>query len=135
MIEVVIADHEALFRIGMAEMLAAAGELRVVCQTESPAQLLNTLKRAKPNVLILSTSFLPALPKIKRILERRRTALLVIAEEYDHTAYLQWLRAHGIVYRAIDEPTLVDAVRRAARGELFVQSSSSDIREDKSEVA
>jgi DNA-binding NarL/FixJ family response regulator len=77
----------------------------------------------------------PALPKIKRILERRQTALLLLTEENDQTAYLQWLRAHGIVYRAIDEPTLVDAVRRASRGELFVQSSGSDIREDKSEVA
>lgn len=67
-IEVVIADHEELFQIGMAEVFAAAGELRVVGHAESLTQLLNTLERAKPHVLILSTSFLSAFPKIKRIL-------------------------------------------------------------------
>jgi len=116
-------------------VLAAAGELRVIGQAESPAQLLNTLKRAKPHVLILSTSLLSALPKITRILERRQTALLVLAEENDRTPYMLWLRAHGIVYRTMDEPALVDAVRRVARGELFVQGSSSDIGKGKSEVA
>jgi len=48
---------------------------------------------------------------------------------------MKWLRAHGIVYRSVDVPVLLDAMRRAARGELFVQNSSSDIREDKAEVA
>ncbi len=135
MIEVVIADHQEFFRIGMAEVLGAAGELRVVGQAESPEQLVSTLKRAKPHVLILSTSFLPALPKITRILERRPIALLVLAEENDRTPYTQWLRAHAIVTRSIDEPGLVDAVRRVARGKLFVQEGSSDKRNEPSEVA
>ncbi len=135
MIEVVIADHQELFRIGMAEVLAASGELRVVGQAESPAQLMSTLKRAKPHVLILSTGLLPALPKIEQKLEKRKTALLLLAEENDRTAYMKWVRAHGIVYRSMDELSLVDAVRRVARGELFVQEPTSDRIEDKSEIA
>ena len=135
MIEVVIADHQEFFRIGMAEVLGATGELRVIGEAESPEQLLNTLKRARPDVLILSTRLLSALPQITRILERRQTALLVLAEESDRTPYMQWLRANGILHRSIDEAALVDAVRRVARGELFVQGSSSDIGKGKSEVA
>jgi DNA-binding NarL/FixJ family response regulator len=119
MIEVVIADHQEIFRIGIAEVLAAAGEVRIVGQAQSAAQVLSTLKKAKPHVLILSTSLLPALPKIERMLERHQTALLLLAEENDQNAYFQWLRAHGIVDRSMDEPTLVDAVRRVARGELL----------------
>ena len=126
---------KSLFRIGMVEILAVADDVRVVGQAGCPAQLLSTLKQAKPRVLILSTSFVPALQQFQRMLERRKTALLVLAEENDQTAYMDWLRAHGIVYRSIDEPALVDAVRRVARGELFVQESSSDGREDTSEVA
>ena len=135
MIDVVVADDQGLFRIGMVEILAVADDVRVVGQAGCPAQLLSTLKQAKPRVLILSTRFVPALQQFQRVLERRKTALLVLAEENDQSAYMDWLRAHGIVYRSINEPALVDAVRRVARGELFVQQSISDGREDTSEVA
>ena len=86
------------------------------------------IEAGQPRVLILSTRFVPALQQFQRVLERRKTALLVLAEENDQSAYMDWLRAHGIVYRSINEPALVDAVRRVARGELFVQQSISDGR-------
>jgi DNA-binding NarL/FixJ family response regulator len=135
MIDVVIADHQELFRIGMAEVLAVADDIRIVAQPESPEELLHTLKDVKPHVLILSTSFLPVFSKIQRKLKRRQTALLVLAEENDRAAYVRWLRAQGVVYRSMDGPVLVGAMRRVARGELFVQNRSSDMKEDASEVA
>jgi DNA-binding NarL/FixJ family response regulator len=135
MIDVVIADHQELFRIGMAEVLAAADDLRIVAQPRTPEQLLNSLKGVTPHVLILSTSFLPAFLKIQRMLKRRQPALLVLTEDNDRTAYVRWLRAHGVVYRSMHGLALVDAMRRVARGELFVQNSYSDVREDPSEVA
>lgn len=130
MIDVVIADHQEIFRVGIAEVLAVADDIRIIGQPESPAQLLCTLKEVKPHVLILSTSFLPVLSKIRRKLERRQTALLVLADENDLAAYVRWLRAQGVVYRSMDGPALVDVLRRVARGELFVQNRSSDLTED-----
>ena len=69
------------------------------------------------------------------MLKRRGTALLVLAEENDRAAYVRWLRARGVVYRSMDGPVLVDAMRRVARGELFVQDRSSARREDQCKVA
>ncbi|MGA2688316.1 MAG: hypothetical protein ABSE85_09635 [Candidatus Korobacteraceae bacterium] len=135
MIDVIIADHQELFRIGMAEALAVADDVRVVGQAHSSEELVTTLKKVKPHVLMLSTNFLPALSKIQRMLKRRQTALLVLTEENDRIAYVRWLRARGMVYRSMDGPALIDAVRRVARGELFVQDRSSDIREDQHKVA
>jgi len=135
MIDVVIADHQELFRIGMAEALAVADDVRVVGQAHSSEELLNTLKKVKPHILMLSTNFLPALSKIQRMLKRRQTALLVLTEENDRTAYVRWLRAQGVVYRSMDGPAFIDAMRRVARGELFVQNRSSDIGESRHEVA
>ena len=94
--------------------------------------MLNTLKAFKPHVLVLSTSFLPVFSKIQRKLKRRQTALLLLAEDNDRAAYVRWLRAQGVVYRSMDGPVLIDAMRRVARGELFVQDRSSDMREDPS---
>jgi DNA-binding NarL/FixJ family response regulator len=133
MIDVIIADHQELFRVGMMEVLAVADDVRIVGQPQSSEQLLNTLREVKPHVLILSTCFLPEFPKIQRMLKRSRTALLLLAEENDRVAYVRWLRAQGVVYRAMDGPVIVDGMRRVARGELFVQDRSSDMREDQSE--
>jgi DNA-binding NarL/FixJ family response regulator len=87
MIDVVIADHQEVFRIGLAEVLAGQNDVRVVGQPQSPEQLLRTLKKVKPHVLVLSTDFLPVYPKIQRMLKRRKTALLVLAEGNDRAAY------------------------------------------------
>lgn len=127
MMDIVIADHQELFRIGMVEVLAATDDVRIVAQLEAPEQLLSTLKEIKPHVLILSTHFLSVFSKIQPMLKRCRTALLVLAAENDKAAYVRWLRAKGVVYRSMDGPALVEAVRRVARGELFVQNRSSDM--------
>jgi DNA-binding NarL/FixJ family response regulator len=134
MIDVIVADHQELFRIGMTEVMAVAGDVRVV-GPQSSEQLLSTLREVKPRVLILSTSFLPVFSKVQRMLKRRQTALLVLTEENDRVAYVRWLRAQGVVYRSMNGPGLIDAMRRVARGELFVQDRSSDVREDQSERA
>jgi DNA-binding NarL/FixJ family response regulator len=135
MIDVIVADHQELFRIGIAEVLALADDVRIVGQPQSHEQLLSALKTFTPSVLVLSTGFLPVFSKIQRMLKRRQTALLVLTEENDRVAYMRWLRAQGIVYRSMDGPGLEDAVRRVARGELFVQDRSYDMREGQSEGA
>jgi DNA-binding NarL/FixJ family response regulator len=127
-IDVVIADQQELFCIGMAEALAFAADVRIVDQPQSPEQLLTTLKSvAPPHVLVLSTAFLSAFSEIQRIMKRRQTALLMLAEENDRTAYVRWLRAQGVVYRSMAAPAIVDAMRRVVRGELFVEDRSSDL--------
>ncbi len=135
MIDVIIADHQELFRAGLAEVLSVVEDVRIVGQAQSPEQLLSTLKKVNPHVLVLSTNFLPVFAKIQRMLKRRKTALLLLAEENDQVDYMQWLRAHGIVYRSMDGPVFLDAMRRVAGGELFLQDPTSDMRRDKSDVA
>lgn len=135
MIDVMVADHQELFQLGIQSVLAGAGDIRIVGQPQSLEQLLNTLKQTKPHILILSTSFLPMLPNIQPMLESCQMALLMLAEDDDRVAYLRWLRAQGVVYRSVDGPVIVDAMRRVARGELFVQNRSSDVRKDPPEVA
>lgn len=135
MIDVIFADHQELFHAGMAEVLAGADDIRLMAQARSAEQLLSILETVVPHVLVLSTDFLPTFSKIEPVLKRRRTALLILAEENDRIAYVRWLRAQGIVYRSADGPVMVDALRRVASGELFLQNVSSDIRNDTSDLS
>ncbi len=135
MIDVIFADHQELFGIGMGEILADTEDICLMAQPRSAEQLLSILQTFVPHVLVLSTNFLPTFSKIEPVLKRRRTALLILAEENDRIPYVRWLRAEGIVYRSADRPIMLDALRRVASGDLFLQNSSSDIRGDSSNVA
>ena len=135
MIDVIVADHQEFFHVGMAEVLAGADDICLMAQPRSAEHLLRILEAFVPHVLVLSTNFLPAFSKIEPVLKRNRTALLILAEENDRIAYARWLRAQGIVYRSTGGPVMVDALRRVARGELFLQNGSSDMREDPSDVS
>lgn len=135
MIDVIVADHEEVFGIGMMETLAVTDDVFLVVQTRSPDQLLKALQTITPKVLVLSTRFLAELARIEPVLKRNRTALLLLAEDNDQAAYVRWLRAGGVVFRSIDGSGLIDAMRRVARGELFIQDRRSDLRGDPSEGA
>ena len=54
MIDVIIADHQEVFRVGMAEVLGAADDIRVVGKPDCPKALLAILTTVNPHVLILS---------------------------------------------------------------------------------
>ncbi len=135
MIDVILADHQELFCVGMAEVLAGADDICLMAQPRSAEQLLSILEAFIPHVLVLSTNFLPTFSKIEPVLRQSRTALLILAEENDRIAYVRWLQAQGVVRRSADGPVMVDALRRVASGEIFLQDDSSDTREDPSEVA
>jgi len=126
-IDVIFADHQELFHAGIADIVADADDICLMAQPRSAEQLLNILETFIPHVLVLSTNFLPAFSKIQPVLKRRQTALLLLAEDNDHAAYVRWVGAQGVVYRSTDGPALIDAMRRVARGELFLQDRSSDL--------
>ena len=56
MINVIIADHQAIFRAGIAKVLAVEEDIRIVGQPQSAEQLLNALEKLRSRVLILSSS-------------------------------------------------------------------------------
>jgi DNA-binding NarL/FixJ family response regulator len=62
MINVIIADHQAIFRARVAKVLAVEDDLRIVGQPHSSAQILNSIERLRAHVLLVSTSFLPLNP-------------------------------------------------------------------------
>jgi len=119
MIDAIIADHQELLRAGLVEVLSVVEDV----------------EKVNPHVSVLSDGLSAGIPEVERIFKRRKTALQLLAEENAQVGCIKWLRAHGIVYRSVDVPVLLDAMRRVASGELFLQGPSSDMRRHKSDVA
>ncbi len=133
MINVIIADHQAIFRAGIAKVLAVEEDMRIVGQPQSPEQLLNALDKLRSHVLILSTSFLPLLPEIQAIAATRHTAVLMLAENAEHASDFMRMGVQGVIYRSAGGNIAVEAVRRLSRGQSFLQSpnpADADVSED-----
>lgn len=129
MINIILADHEAIFRTGAARVLAVEDDLRIVGQPKSSVQMLNALSQLRAHVLLISNQFLPALLEKQPPTVPLSTAVVVLAEDEDAAAPFVAMGAHGIVYRSIEGPSLVEAVRRVACGEMFIHCPKSNIKE------
>ena len=133
MINVIIADHQAIFRTGVAKVLAVEDDIRIVGQPQSHEQLLNALERLRIHVLMISTTFLPLLAEINTLTEINQTKILVLADHSDEVAAFVAMGMHGVVFRSVNGAAVVDAVRRVARGESYIHTphaAAGELSED-----
>jgi DNA-binding NarL/FixJ family response regulator len=121
MINVIIADHQAIFRAGIAKVLAVEEDMRIVGQPQSAEQLLNALEKLRSRVLIFASSFVPVLAEIQQIATARNIALLMLVENTEAAADFMRMGVQGVIYRSAGGNVVVEAVRRLSRGEPFLQ--------------
>jgi DNA-binding NarL/FixJ family response regulator len=116
MINVILADHQRIFRIGMASALAAEDDIRIVGQPHSVGQLMHGLENLHPHVLVLSTAYLGRIEAIRHLCDSKQTAILLL-EEPGEAAVPQFSPdVQGFMRRSADEVTVVRCVRHLARG-------------------
>jgi DNA-binding NarL/FixJ family response regulator len=116
MINVILADHQRIFRIGMASALAAEDDIRIVGQPHSINQLLHGLEHLHPHVLVLSSAFLERIDAIRHTCDARQTAILLL-EDHGETAVPQFSPdVQGFIPRSADEATVIRSIRHLARG-------------------
>lgn len=125
MFNVILADHETIFRSGMARVLAAEDDLRIVGQPVKPEQVVRAVNSFRPHVLVLSAAFLGFIDAIRRGCDQRGTAILLLQDQnavdwYEFSNYF-----HGVIGRSADEQTLVKCVRHLARGGRVVRLTPS----------
>ncbi|HVO78558.1 MAG TPA: response regulator transcription factor [Candidatus Bathyarchaeia archaeon] len=129
MINVIIADHQAIFRAGVAKVLAVEDDIRIVGQPQSHEQVLSTLEHLRAHVMLVSTSFLPLFDSIRQLTAGHDTKILILAEPNDRAAAFMALGVQGVVYRSVNGPGIVEAVRRLARGETYVHTPNAAVSE------
>jgi len=133
MINVIIADHQAIFRAGVAKVLAVEEDLRIVGQPVTPEAILNTLDKLRPQVVVLSTGFIALLPEVQEVAQRRQIAVLVICDNNENASDFMRMGVQGVIYRSASGNMVVEAVRRLAQGQAFLQgpnSSEVEVNED-----
>ncbi len=116
MINVILADHEKIFCIGMASALSTEDDIRIVGQPSTASKLVNGVEKFRPHVLVLSSAFLGCLDLIRKTCKRQNTAMLLL-QDYGATG-LPAISAdfEGVIRRSADQKTVLECIRHLARG-------------------
>jgi DNA-binding NarL/FixJ family response regulator len=54
MLKLILADNQAIFRAGIAKVLAVEDEMRIVAQAQTPEQMMMALDKFRAGVLIVA---------------------------------------------------------------------------------
>jgi DNA-binding NarL/FixJ family response regulator len=133
MINLVIADQDAIYQLGCVNSLSAENDIRVMGQLQNLEQLLDKPYRSRVHVLMMSAFFLPSLSTIQSLTAYRSTSILAVVENGEEASACLAMGIDGVAYRSVSAAALVHAVRRLALGMSFVDNptqSATDVSDD-----
>ena len=124
-IRIILADSEAIFRVGMAKIFAVESDLEVVAQTDSIPQTLNAVATVPSDVILFETGLSPTPAEaISEIVRRTLPGgkIVVVTQRAGEQETVDYLRrgVRGILNRAVSPELLVRCVRKVAVGETWL---------------
>jgi DNA-binding NarL/FixJ family response regulator len=125
MLKVILADNQAIFRAGAAKVLAVEDDLRIVAQAQNADQVWMSLDRFRAAVLIISETLTDNLSKVVAEAKKHKTHVVVVSDKPEQAADLIRTGAAGIVYRSVTGASLVECIRKVAKGESWVQDNAA----------
>jgi DNA-binding NarL/FixJ family response regulator len=125
-IRVIVADTQAIFRVGLRKIFALEDDIRVVGQAESLDQTIAAIQKFSADILIFEAALSPNPADAVSDLLRQNAScrLVVVLQEPDQEMTLDLFRrgAHSIVSREIEPEILVECLRKVAQGESWLES-------------
>jgi DNA-binding NarL/FixJ family response regulator len=124
-IRVLLVDDHALFRKGVAELLASERDLRLVGEAGDGGQALEMARDLMPDVVLMDVSMpvidgLEATRRIKAEIPYVRIVMLTVSDGDRSLVEAVRSGAHGYVPKTVDPQALLDTVRAVAHGEAVV---------------
>jgi DNA-binding NarL/FixJ family response regulator len=125
-IKILIADSQAIYRVGIRKIFALEDDLRVVAQAESLGQTLAAASRFEPDVVLMESAISPnPAGAVAEVMKRVPDAKMVmIAGESDEDDTVEYLRrgVRGIIKRSVAPELLIKCVRKVAEGETWLDN-------------
>jgi len=125
-IKVLIADSQAIYRVGIRKIFALEDDLRVVAQAESLGQTLAAVSRFEPDVVLMESAISPnpagAVAEVQKRVPNAK--LIIISGESDEDDTVEYLRrgVRGIIKRCVAPELLIKCVRKVAEGETWLDN-------------
>jgi DNA-binding NarL/FixJ family response regulator len=127
-IRVILADSQAIYRVGIRKVFAIEDDLRVVAQADSLENLRAAIERYPTDIVLMEGSLLSGtahvIPDLLRMAPDVKLIVQTVAADESQTVELYRRGVRGIVSRSISPDLLVRCVRRIAAGETWIDNQS-----------
>ncbi len=127
-IRILLADSQAIYRVGIRKIFAVEDDMRVVAQAENYPGLLAALERFPSDIVLLDGGMISGVPEaIPDMLRRAPEAKLIVqvsenSEDFIVDLYRRGVR--GVIARAISPDLLIRCIRKIAEGETWIDNQS-----------
>ena len=127
-IRVILADSQAIYRVGMRKVFAIEDDIRVVAQAETLENVYAALMRFPTDVVVLEGALISgtvdAIPQFMRRAPDAKLIVQVSESDESNTVELYRRGVRGVVRRSITPDLLVKCVRKIAAGETWIDNQS-----------
>lgn len=127
-IRIILADSQAIYRVGIRKIFALEDDIRVVAQADSLDNLHSALERHPSDVVLIEGGLLTgapnAIPEVLRIAPDVKLIVQAIGSDEGQTVDLYRRGVRGIISRSISPDLLVRCVRRIATGETWIDNQA-----------
>jgi two-component system response regulator NreC len=135
MLRIVVAEDHHIVRDGVSQLLEELGDIQVVGEADNGKDAIRLIKLLKPDVLVLDLSMpqmggLETLKEIRTFPSKPRVVILSMYEDITLIQQALEYGALGYVLKQSVSEELLDAVRAASRGSLYLSSEVSHILSD-----
>jgi DNA-binding NarL/FixJ family response regulator len=125
-IKIILADTQAIYRVGTKKIFALEDDIRVVAQAENLGQVLAAAAKFPADVLLFEGSISPNPPEaISEVLKRApKLRVIVLSPENDEDTVVEFFRrgVRGLLPRSIAPEMLVKCVRKVFAGETWLDN-------------
>jgi len=115
MLKLILADNQAIFRAGIAKVLAVEDEMRIVAQAQTPEQMFMAWTSSAPQCWSWPRDSTMIFAAIVVAANKAKTRVIVLADTGESAQRHMSSGAHGVVYRNVTS---------ASFGRLRAQSGS-----------
>ncbi|SMC28411.1 two component transcriptional regulator, LuxR family [Andreprevotia lacus DSM 23236] len=127
-IRILLIDDHSLFRSGVKQLLQREPDMEVVAEAADGVEGIKRAKEHTPDVILLDLNMpglsgLETLQLLVQDLPETAVIILTVSEEADELGQALRNGAYGYLVKNIDAEALVNAIRRADRGEAVIADS------------
>jgi DNA-binding NarL/FixJ family response regulator len=127
-IRIILADSQAIYRVGIRKVFALEEDLRVVAQVGTMENLYAAVQRFPCEIVLLESSLLDGVTdpvsELMRLAPNSRIIVQSMNADEAKTVELYRRGVRGIIPRSISPDLLVKCVRKIAQGETWIDNQS-----------
>jgi len=127
-IRVILADSQAIYRVGLRKVFALEEDMQVVAQADSLDSLREVIQQTPADVVVVEAGLIPAaastLPELVRLSPGIKLIVQVLEIDEATTVELYRRGVRGVIPRSISPDLLLKCVRKIAAGETWIDNRS-----------